>query len=148
MHDPLLVRRGEPGTQLSRDLESLVRRQTADAAQERSEILAIHVLHRQEVAPLQLSHVVHAAHVWVRHLPRQANLGEESVAPAGIFGESLRQELQSHHLAELDVVSPVDFAHASPPDEADDAVAIRQHRPRRESAGVDRFGVDEAADER
>jgi hypothetical protein len=40
-----LVRRGQPGAQLPRDLEGAVLRKAADALQERAQILAVDVLH-------------------------------------------------------------------------------------------------------
>jgi hypothetical protein len=53
-----------------RELERLVRGQPADAPQQRREILAVDVLHREEVLATGFGDVVHAAHVRMRHLPR------------------------------------------------------------------------------
>ena len=46
--DVALVRRGEAGADLARDLERPVLREAADAPEQRREIFAVHVLHRQE----------------------------------------------------------------------------------------------------
>ena len=48
MQDAALVRRGEAGAELPRDLDRLVLRQPADASQQRREIFAVDVLHRHE----------------------------------------------------------------------------------------------------
>ena len=78
VQDAPVVRRGEPGAELPRDLERLVRRQPADAPQQRGEVLAVHVLHREEVLAVDLADVVDAADVGVRDLPRDADLGVEA----------------------------------------------------------------------
>ena len=77
MEDPLIVRRGETGAELARNLHRLVLRQSADAPQERREILAVDVFHREEVVAVDVAHVVHAADVRVRDLPRDFHLGHE-----------------------------------------------------------------------
>ena len=61
------MRGREARTQLAGDLDRLALRQAANAAQERSEVLAVDVLHRQEVAMVDLTDVEDAAHVRVRH---------------------------------------------------------------------------------
>ena len=48
MHDPLVMSRGQAGTQTACDLNRFGARQLTDAAQQRSEILAVDVLHRDE----------------------------------------------------------------------------------------------------
>jgi hypothetical protein len=63
----LVVRGREARTQLPGDLDRLVLRQAANATRERSEVLAADVLHRQEVAIIDLTDVEDAAHVRVRH---------------------------------------------------------------------------------
>ncbi len=45
MQNAFVVRGSESGTELSGNLERFVRRQTSDAAQQRMEILAVHVFH-------------------------------------------------------------------------------------------------------
>ena len=63
MQDPALVRGGESRADLSCELDGFVLRQPADAPQKRAEVLAIDVLHRQEVHALDHADVVDAAHV-------------------------------------------------------------------------------------
>ena len=84
VQDAPLVRRGEAGAELARDLERLVRRAGARCAQQRGEVLAVHVLHREEVLALDLADVVHAADVGVRDLPRDADLGVEALEAVGV----------------------------------------------------------------
>ena len=62
----------------------LVRRQPADAPQQRREILAVHVLHREEVLAVGLADVVDAADVRVRHLARDADLVVEARQAVGV----------------------------------------------------------------
>ena len=84
MDDAALVRRGEPGADLARDLERAIFGEAADAPQQRREILAVDVLHRQERAAVDLVDVVDAADVRVRDLPRHAHFGVELRQARGI----------------------------------------------------------------
>jgi hypothetical protein len=79
MQDVALMCRRETGAELPRDLERLGLREPADPAQQRREIFSVHVLHRNEVAPVGLADVVHAADVRVRHLPRRPHLRKEAI---------------------------------------------------------------------
>ena len=76
-----LVRRGDAGAQLPRDLDRLVLRNASDAAEQRREILAVDVLHREEAAAVGVAEVVQAADVLVRHLARDAQLVVELRQP-------------------------------------------------------------------
>ena len=62
-----LVRGGQPRAQLSRDLNRLVFGKMADAPEQRRQVLAVHVLHREKVPAVGLRHVEHAADVRMRH---------------------------------------------------------------------------------
>ena len=61
-HAPV-VRGGEPGAKLLRDLVGLGLREPPDAPQQCGKVLAVHVLHGEERPPLGLPDVVHAANV-------------------------------------------------------------------------------------
>ena len=135
-----------PAQSCARDLERLVRREPADALQERGEVLAVHVLHREEVLAVDLADVVDAADVGVRDLARDAHLGVEALEAVLLRSESPRQELQRDRLAELQVVGAIDLAHAAAPEQADDPVALGEHRAGREAAGLDRIGRGQPAD--
>ena len=63
VQDAELVRRGEPGAELARDLRRLLGRQPADATEQRGQVLAVDVLHREEVLSLRVAHVEHPADV-------------------------------------------------------------------------------------
>ena len=130
---PLLVRGGEARAELARDLQRLVRRQPADAAQQRREVLAVDVLHRQEVLPVDLADVVDAADVRMRDLPRDAHLvARTGRAVVLVARDRVGQELQRDRLAERQVVGAIDLAHAASPEQRDDAVAVGEHRARHE----------------
>ena len=76
-----LVRGGDARAELPRDLNRLVLRDAADAAEQRGQILAVDVLHRQEAAAVGFAEVVEAADVLVRHLSRDAQLVVELREP-------------------------------------------------------------------
>ena len=83
MQNLAVVGRRETGAELACELERLVRRQPADAPQQRREILAVDVLHREEVLAAGFADVVHAAHVRMRDLPREPNFLMEARQPVG-----------------------------------------------------------------
>ena len=133
MQHALLVRGGEPRGDLARDVERLVLREAPDAAQQRREVLAVHELHREEVLPLGLADVPHAADRRVRDLARHAHLAVEALEALGVALERARQELEGDRLLELQVVGAVDLAHPAAAEQADDAVALGEHRARARS---------------
>ena len=85
----------------------------ADAPEQRRQILAVDVLHRQERVAFELADVVDAADVRMRHLPRHPHFGVELREARGIAIHGLGQELERDRLAELQVVGAVDLAHAA-----------------------------------
>ena len=135
VQDAPRVRGRQPRRHLPRDLHRLGRGQPADAAEQRGEVLAVHVLHADEVAPLGLADVVDPADVRVRHLPRAAHLGAEALHEARVRGRRRRQELERDGNAEGQVVGAVDFAHAAAAEQANDAVAAGEHLARGEGGG-------------
>ena len=134
-HAPL-VRGGEAGAQLPRHLDRLVLRQPPDAAQQRREVLAVDVLHREVRPAVDLADVVHAADVLVGDLARDAHLVVELREARGIGGDGLGQELQRHGLVEAQVVGAVHLAHAAASEQADDAVAVVDDGAGREAPTV------------
>ena len=138
VEDAALVRRGEAGADLARDLEAALLREAADAPEQRREILAVHVLHRQERVPVDLADVVDAADVGMRDLARHAHFGVELRQARGIAIDVRRQELQRDRLPELQIVGAIDLAHAAAAEAADDAVAAAEQRAGSES-GRDRW---------
>ena len=87
--------------------------EAADAAEQRREVLAVHVLHRQERVALDLVDVVDAADVRVRDLPRHPHFGVQLRQARRIAIDVGRQELQRDRLTELQVVGAEDLAHAA-----------------------------------
>ena len=94
MQHAALVRGGDAGAELARDVDGLVLRQAADPAQQRRQILAVHVLHRQEPAAFVIAEIVETADVLVRHLAGDSQLGVELREPIGIGGDAGGQELE------------------------------------------------------
>ena len=138
MQDALVVGGREAGRNLTRDVERLVPGQPPDPPQQRGEVLPVDELHRQEVLALGLADVPHAADGRMRDLAGHAHLAVQSLEPLGVAFERARQELERDGLLELQVVGPVDLAHPATAEQADDAVAAGQDRPRREAFARDR----------
>jgi hypothetical protein len=63
-----------PSTLPTEEANRLVLRDPSDAAEERGQILAVHVLHGEEPPAAGLAEIVEAANVLVRHLSRRAEL--------------------------------------------------------------------------
>ena len=118
------VRRRQAGAQLPRHLDRLVLRQPPDAAQQRGEVLAVDVLHREVRPAVDLADVVHAADVLVGDLARDAHLVVELRETRGIGGDGLGEELQRHGLVEPQVVGAVHLAHPAASKQPDDAIAV------------------------
>ena len=125
---PEVVRGSETGTELTRRLDGLVRGQAADAAEQRREILAVDVLHRQEMLSVGLAQVINPADVRVRDLTRDANLVVEPGQRRRLGRHRTGQELERHRLRQLQVVGAVDLAHSAATEETDDPVAADEDR--------------------
>ena len=138
MQNPAVVCRRETGAELTCELERLVRWQPADAPQQRGEILAVDVLHREEVLAAGFADVVDAAHVRMGDLPREPDFLVEAREPVGAMRDLVRQEFERDGLSELQVFGSIDFAHAAAAQQADDAVAAGQHRAGNELRAVER----------
>ena len=74
----------------------------------------------------------------MRDLAREADLGVKAREAAQRRATLLRQELERDRLAELQVIGAIDLAHPAFAQQADDAVAIREHGPGRKPAVADR----------
>ncbi len=129
-----------PAQICSRDLERAILRKATYSPEQRREILAVHVLHRQERVALDFIDVVHAADVRMRHLPRHPHLRVELGEPRGIAVHVPRQEFQRHRLSKLQVVGAKHFPHPALSELADDAVAPAEEGARREAAVIDIAG--------
>ena len=118
------VRGGETRHQLLCDVKRLLVGEVADAGQQRRQVLAVDVFHRQEVLPVHLGDVVHAADVRVRKLTGDADFREEALAANGIVRKCPRQEFQGDRLAELQIIGAVHLPHPAATEQADDAIAV------------------------
>ena len=65
----------------------------------------------------------------------------KTLQPLLIVGQPLGQELEGHRLAQLQIVGPVDLAHATAAEAAHDAVPPGQRRAGREAGVVDPAGM-------
>src|SRR2546429_9803403 len=63
MNDAAFVSRRQPGANLACDFRSLVRREPPDAAHHGSEVLTVHVFHRQEQCAVRFANITNAANV-------------------------------------------------------------------------------------
>jgi hypothetical protein len=131
--------RGQPRAELPRNLDPLVHRQPADAPEQRGEVFAVHVLHRQIELAVRLADVVDAADVGMGDLPGEAHLRTKP-GPRGRVRPERGEELQRDRLAELGVVPPVDLAHAFVAQGCDDPETIREERAGAEAPFVDDAG--------
>ena len=155
VQDTAFVRGGHAGTELPRDLHGLVVRHAPDPSQQRAEVLAVHVLHRQETAAVGVTEVVQTAHVLVRDLARHPQLVVELAQPRVTRGHGLRQELQRHRLLEREILGAVHLAHPAAPKQGDHSIAAGNDgagrecvRAWRDLRGTDRGGSGEAGIQR
>jgi len=118
---------GEAGAELLGDLDGFVAGEASDAAQQGSEIFAVHKFHGEEKASVALPDVIHAADVGVGHLAGHADFGVELIAPALVFPMLGGKKFEGDSLPEFEIVGTVDFPHAAAPEQRDDAIAIRNH---------------------
>ena len=97
---------------------------------------------------LHLANVVNAADVRVGDLPRDADLGIETLEARGVVREHPWKKLQRDRLAELQVIGAIDLAHSAAAQKADNPIPLRQDRSGGESARVDRVRGGEPANGR
>ncbi len=134
MNHALLMRRRQARAQLTRDIDRLVRRQPANPAEERRQILAIDVFHREKRLALELADVVDPADVGMGDEARGTHLAAEALEPLLVAPEINRKKLESHRLAEDEIVGSVDLAHAAASEQRDDPVAAGDRGARRKSS--------------
>ncbi len=136
MEDARAVRGCQAPAQVARDLERLVLGKAADPLQERGEVLAVDVLHAEEVLAVHLADVEHPAHARVGDLPREADLLVEAGERGAVPREGLRQELEGHRLAELQVVGAVHLAHPAAAEQAHHSITTPEHGARRVAPAI------------
>ena len=101
VQDVVLVGGGQTQTKLPRDFDRLVLGRRAQASQHVGQVVAVHVLHRKKNVFVDLCDVVNATNVGVSDLTRGAYFTANTVQRHRVCGESLRQELQRHGLAQF-----------------------------------------------
>ena len=126
--------RGEPRTQTAPDLDSFIRRQPPDAAQQRPQVLAVHEFHGDELLAIRFADVVHATNAGVRNLARNAHFAVEPVERYFVVRYGFGQKLQRYRLAQFEIIGAIDLAHAALSEDADDAVTLGQKHARRKPA--------------
>ncbi len=142
VEDALVMGGGEAGAQLAGDLDRLVARQAADAAEQGGEVFTVDEFHGDKLLALHLADVEDPADVGMGDLARKADLVVKTLKPGGIVFEGFGQEFQGDGLVEREVVGAVDLAHSPRAEEADNAVALGDHHAGFEPPlGGSRFGM-------
>ena len=77
--------------------------------------------------PVDVSKIVDAADVRVRHLPRHPDFLPQLRQPRRIALDISRKKLQRHRLLEREIVGEVDLTHAAPPEPPHDPIAAAKH---------------------
>ena len=139
--DAAFVRCGQSGTDLPGDLRGFVRREAADAANNRSQILAVHVFHGQEKGAVGFADIKDAANVRMRNLPGVAHLSVKLLERRGVLGKPLGEKLHRDDLSKGQVFSAKNFAHSASANQCNYAVALREDLPGREPAAADGVGT-------
>ena len=72
----------------------------------------------------------------MRDIASDAHFAMKARQRRAVLDELLRQELQGNVLIEFQVLGAIDLAHASAPNERDDAVAVGEKRPGKNAAAL------------
>ena len=141
MNHTALVSGSEAGANLAGDFDSFVGREPADAADDGGEILSVDILHGEKRRAVGITDIKDTADVGMRNLASDANFGMKSREGGGILGEDLGKKLDGDELAECQIISAVDFAHAATAGHRDNAIAIGDHLSRSETAAAQGIGA-------
>jgi hypothetical protein len=123
---PLRVGRVERGGDLAADVERAVGAQPALAAQDAREVGALDVLHRQVQQAVLLARVVDGDDVRMLQRGGDPGLAVEALVEAGRLGQLGGDDLDRGAPAQVEVLGPVDEAHAAATDPLLDPIP-RQH---------------------
>ena len=137
MQNSLGMGGGKTGAELAGDIESLVVRQTPDAAQQRREIFTIDIFHSEECVAIDFAHIVDTAHVGMRNAAGYADFIAEALQQAFIARRFIGKKLESDGLTERQIVGAVNLAHASFAEQSDDAITPSQQTAGKESAFIE-----------
>ena len=128
------MRSRQSGAELARDLHRFVVWQPADPPQQRGQILAVDIFHRQEKLALHFTQVVNTADIGMRYQAGHTDFIAEPADGIGIARQRHRQKLQGHRLAEGQIVRTVDLSHAALTQYGNDPVAPRNQSARHKPA--------------
>src|SRR5579863_54797 len=134
MENSFGMRCGQTGTELARNVESFIFGKASNASQQRRQIFAVNILHGEEVVALDIAHVVHAANIGVRNASRDPHFVLESLKQSLIARSFVGKELESHLLAEREIIGPIDLTHAALSEQGNNAVTARQQTPGKKPA--------------
>ena len=129
MHDPVLVREGEPARDLVRQRECLRDGQRPLPLDQLLQVLARDVLEDDELPTLVLAAVDDRDDVRVRETRDCLRLATEPLDVLGIVGEVLVQHLERDPPLEARVEGTEDARHAAGAEQVLDLVAIRDAIP-------------------
>src|SRR5262249_44706375 len=127
MEHAAFVRGGQSRADFARELDGLVLRQTADAQQQRRQVLAIEILHGDEMQTFDGADVVHPADVGMRYLSRDPDFVPKS-SQGSLAHMRACEKLERHLLAEDQIMRTIHFAHAAFADEAHHTIAAGENR--------------------
>ena len=100
MEHAFVVGGGEAGAELARDLQRFVVRKPSDTSQERTQILAINVFHREKDESVGLADVVDAADVGMRDATCDADFVVKAFESGFIACCGFRKKLQRDRLVQ------------------------------------------------
>ena len=138
MQQSAIMRGGKASADLVRGLQSLVRGQAADAAQQRRKVLAVDVLHGEKVLAIDLADVVNAANIGMRDLAGVTHFSMKPGESRGIILQRGGKKLEGYDIAEFEILGAIDFAHAAAPQQSDDPIPLDENSAGRESAALRR----------
>jgi hypothetical protein len=131
------MRGGQARANLPSNFDGFVLREAADTAQERAEVFAVDVLHCEKRGAIDFADIVDSAHVGVRDAAGDPNFVLESLEHAFVTSGFFGQELHRYRLTKRQVVSAIDFAHATFAEQSDDSITSGDQAAREESAFAD-----------
>src|SRR5947209_20388652 len=133
MQNATNVRRRQTRANLARDFYCLVRRQAADASQQRSKLFSLDKFHREENLTVDLANVVNPTDVRMRHLAGDTHFAMEALHGVDILREIPGKKFKSDRLAQPEIVRAIDFAHAAFAQQTNDAIALCEDSSDRKS---------------
>ncbi len=89
------------------------------------------------MSTVDFANVVNAADVFVRDLTRHAHFTMKPRERGAVTQQMFGKELQRDRLPQFEIVRAIDFAHAAPAQQADDAIALCEDRSWHETRVID-----------